>query len=107
MIKKIFIGVVVVCFTAGFVLTQEHKEIQHAKELHKEQAEKKHHMHAEHQEGAHHVEHSDPHSILMNLPGLTDAQKENLKKIHLELAKGVKPVQGKLMECKVQLHNTT
>ena len=105
MTKKIFIGVVVVCFAVGFVLTQEHKEIQHAKEQHKEHAEKHHDMHAKHKEGAHHMEHGDPHSILMHLPGLTDAQKESLKKIHLELAKEARPVQGKLMECKVQLHN--
>ena len=105
MTKKIFIGVVVVCFAVGFVLAQENKAVQHVKTQHKEQIEKHHDMQAKHMEGVQHMEHGDPHSTLMHLPGLTDAQKESLKNIHLEMAKEAKPIQGKLMECRVQLHN--
>ncbi len=105
MTKKILIGFMVVCFMAGFVLTQEIKEVQHEKKQQKERAEMQHEMQAKHTEAAHHMEHGDLHSILMHLPGLTDAKKESFKKIHFELAKEAKPIQGKLMECKVQLHN--
>ena len=105
MMKKTVIGVMVACSAVGFVLAQEHKAVQYAKEQHKEQVEKHHDMQAMHKEGAHHQEHGDSHAVLMHLPGLTDAQKESLKNIQLEMAKEAKPIQGKLMECRVQLHN--
>jgi len=105
MTKRILIAAVAVCLVVVYLPAQEHKPVRHAQELQKKHAEQHPDQHAAHQEAAHHKEHGDPHSVLMHLPGLTDAQKESFKAIHLDLAKAAKPGQGKLMECQVQLHN--